>query len=184
MIGDHHVDPRQLGDLARLEDRLGGVGPGRPVVVEDPAVAVGVAERAEVAPLEGLDPVVAVLVTSLALWMVSFSSTSTPAPREAGSAATRTAFSRFRSPSALSPRRAAWRRPAPPVGGLGDLVELEHAGDQLAVAEPLAGLQVPAKVETVGADRVDGPSGDHQRHAPASLRHARVRDQAGALSAQ
>jgi hypothetical protein len=127
---------------------------------------------------------VVVLVTSLALWMVSFSSTSTPAPREAGSAATRTAFSRFRSPSALSPRRAAWRRPAPPVGGLGDLVELEHAGDQLAVAEPLAGLQVPAKVETVGADRVDGPSGDHQRHAPASLRHARVRDQAGALSAQ
>src|SRR6266508_519980 len=73
---------------------------------------------------------------------------------------------------------------APPAGDLGDLVELGPAGDQLAVAEPLAGLQVPAKVETVGADRVDGPSGDHQRHALASLRHARVRDQPGALSAQ
>jgi hypothetical protein len=25
-LGDNHVDPRQLGDLARLEDRLDGVG--------------------------------------------------------------------------------------------------------------------------------------------------------------
>src|SRR6266542_1870314 len=105
--------------------------------------------------------------------MVSFSSTSTPAPREAGSAATRTAFSRFRSPSALSPRRAAWRRPVPPAGDLGDLVELGHACDQIAVAEPLAGLQVPAKVETVGDDRPHGPTSDHQRHNYARHRHTR-----------